>query len=56
MRFIYIVASRHGLCVPLCEYTPIYPCVHFIVDEHLGRFQVRAIMNSVAVNILELFF
>lgn len=55
--FIHIiVASRHGLFVPLYEYITIYPFFHCIVDGHLSCFQIRVIVNSVAVNILELVF
>ena len=49
-------ASSHGLFVPFCEYATIYLFFHSIVDGRLGRFQIRAIMNSVAMNILELVF
>lgn len=49
-------APRHCLFVPLCDYTTVYLSFHSIVDGHLGHFQIRDIMSSVAVNILELVF
>lgn len=48
-------ASRHGL-FQFCEYATIYLFFHSIVDGRLARFPIRAIRNSVAMNILELVF
>ena len=40
----------------LSDSTTVYLFFHSIVDGHLGHFQIRDIMSSVTVNILELVF